>query len=82
MNQDEKLDILLDRTLTLLQIREELHVHIAKDEAVWKDVESNELDIKELVKDNSKIKTKHAALVATIATALSGGIHVALKALL
>lgn len=79
MTTDEKLDILI---ADVAEMKGDLKAHLAVDERMWRQVDENELDIKSLVKDNGKIKTKHAALVATIATALSGGVHVALKALL
>jgi hypothetical protein len=69
--RDEKLDYLVEK---LSEIHTDLQVHIAKDEGMWHRVAETEDEIKELTKDAGRLKAKHAALVATIATVLSGGI--------
>jgi len=50
-------------------IHADLREHIARDEAVWKQVEENEQEIKELVEQNGRVRTKLAVITATIAGA-------------
>ena len=76
-SSEDKLDQLIQGQHELMM---ELRVHLARDEAEWEKVSANEEEIKQLTRDGSSMKTKHAALAATIATALSGGVHLLMKA--
>lgn len=66
--RDEKLDLILER---LGEMRTDLQVHIAVDEGMWRRVAEAEDELKDVVKDANKLKTKHAALAATIAASVS-----------
>ena len=79
MTSEEKLDTLLEH---ISEMRGDLRAHLAVDEYMWKQVRENEGDIKALIKENGKLKAKHAALAASIATATGGVVHVLAKVLL
>lgn len=80
-----------DLLAAIHEIDTKLEVHIAKDEAQWEkvtDVEEDlkvlaittQADIKHLTAEGGKLRTKHAALAATIATVIGGGLQMILRA--
>ena len=67
-SSEDKLDFLIDK---VTELHADLRVHLAVDEGMWRRVESNEVEIKALMQDSGRTRTKQAALAATISTILS-----------
>jgi len=62
--QDEKLDYLVEKMGAL---HTDLAVHIAKDEGQWEKISNTEDEIKELTRENGKVKTRTAVIAAVLA---------------